>query len=90
MWFTYLLLCQDNSIYAGVTNDLEKRLAAHRAGTASRYTRSRGSRKFIYAEKAANKSAALKREHALKKLDRAAKLVLVKGFKLDPKIKLPK
>lgn len=39
--YTYLLRCADGSLYCGWTNDLQKRFAAHNAGTASKYTRSR-------------------------------------------------
>ena len=41
-WVCYLLRCADDTLYCGITNDLEKRLAAHNAGTAAKYTRARG------------------------------------------------
>lgn len=78
MWHVYLLLCKDHTIYTGITNDLEKRLAAHKLGVASKYTRSRGVIKFLYSEAKRTRSSALKREAAIKKLSRAEKRTLAK------------
>jgi len=78
MYFVYLLECKDKSIYAGITTDVARRLAEHKAGTASRYTRSRQAMKIIYTEKCKDRSRALRREAAIKKLPRAQKLALVK------------
>ncbi len=76
-WWVYLLRCRDGSLYAGATNDLARRLAAHGRGRASRYTRSRLPVALAWAEPAADRSAALRREAALKRLGRAEKLALV-------------
>jgi len=73
----YVLRCGDGSLYTGITNDLERRLAAHRAGTASRYTRSRRPVRLVYRERRRSRSAALKREAAIKRLPRAAKLRII-------------
>ncbi len=78
MWHVYLLLCNDTTIYTGITNDLEKRLAAHRAGTASKYTRSRGVVKILYSESRRTRSAALKREAEIKSWPRGRKLAFTK------------
>jgi putative endonuclease len=72
-WLVYLLRCRDGSLYTGITNDLPKRLKAHAAGKASKYTRSRLPVKLAYAEPQPTKSRALKREAAIKKLRRAQK-----------------
>jgi len=72
-WLVYLLRCADGSLYTGITNDLPRRLKAHAAGKASRYTRSRLPVKLAYSEFQQSKSAALKREAAIKKLRRAEK-----------------
>jgi predicted GIY-YIG superfamily endonuclease len=72
-WLVYLLRCSDGSLYTGITNDLPKRLKAHAAGKASRYTRSRLPVKLAYTEPRRSKSAALKREVAIKRLRRAEK-----------------
>lgn len=76
-WVCYLLRCADDTLYCGITNDLDKRLAAHNAGTAAKYTRARGPVELAYVERCADKSAALKREMAIKALPRAAKLALI-------------
>jgi putative endonuclease len=78
MWCVYLLRCGDGSLYAGITNDLEKRLAAHRSGRGARYTRGRGPLKLIHREDAQDKPAALRREWEIKKLPRRQKLALVR------------
>lgn len=75
-WLVYMLRCRDGSLYTGITNDLPKRLKAHAAGKASRYTRSRLPVRLAYQEPHASKSAALKREAAIKKLPRHLKLSL--------------
>lgn len=76
-WLVYMLRCINGTLYTGITNDLPKRLQAHAAGRASRYTRSRLPVTLAYAEPARSKSAALKREAALKKLTRQQKDLLV-------------
>lgn len=71
-----MLRCRDGSLYTGVTNDLNRRLAAHRAGTGARYTRGRLPVRLVYREARATRGAALRREAAIKRLPRAAKLAL--------------
>jgi predicted GIY-YIG superfamily endonuclease len=76
-WLVYLLRCSDGSLYTGITNDLPKRLQAHAAGRASKCTRSRLPVRLAYREPQRSKSAALKREAAIKGLRRAEKERLV-------------
>jgi len=76
-WVVYLLRCRDGSLYTGITNDLSRRLAAHRAGKASAYTRARRPLRLVYREAARDRSAALRREAAIKRLTRKAKLELI-------------
>lgn len=76
-WFVYLLRCADGTLYAGVTTDPDRRLAEHNAGTGARYTRARRPVERVYLEPAADRAAACRREAALKRLPRAAKLTLV-------------
>lgn len=76
-WTLYILHCGDGSLYTGITNDLEKRLAAHRAGKGAKYTRGRGPLVLLHTESFRDKSRALKREIAVKSLPRLAKLALV-------------
>ncbi len=72
-----MLRCRDASLYTGITNDLPVRLAAHRAGTGARYTRARLPVRLVYREARATRGSALRREAAIKRLSRAAKLALV-------------
>jgi len=72
-----MLRCGDGSLYTGITNDLDRRLAAHASGKASRYTRSRLPVTLVYQEPQPTKSRALKREAAIKKLSRSHKDMLV-------------
>ncbi len=76
-WLVYILRCSDGSLYTGITNDLPKRLKAHAAGKASKYTRSRLPVRLAYSEPQRSKSAALKREAAIKGLRRAETARLV-------------
>ena len=75
-WTVYLVRCRDGSLYSGITTDLVRRLAAHNAGTASRYTRSRLPVKLVHEEPGFTHSSALKREAAIKRLSRPKKLEL--------------
>jgi len=74
----YLLRCRDGSLYTGITNDLARRLAAHREGKGGAYTRSRGPLRLVYRELAPDRSAALRREAAIKRLPRKEKLQLIR------------
>ena len=76
-WTVYILRCGDGTLYTGCTNDLPRRLAAHRSGRGAKYTRSRLPVEPVYREEAADKSAALRREAAIKRLDRRKKLALI-------------
>ena len=83
MPFVYLLRCSDGSLYTGWTTDVERRLAAHGAGTASRYTRSRRPVEIAAVLPVADRSAALREEARIKRLPRAAKLGLIEALPLD-------
>ena len=75
-WVCYLLECADGTLYCGITNDLEKRLAAHNAGEGAKYTRGRVPVRLAHVESYADKSAALKREMQIKQMLRREKLAL--------------
>jgi predicted GIY-YIG superfamily endonuclease len=77
-WCVYLLKCSDGSLYCGCTNDLNKRIEKHNAGTGAKYTKTRLPVELVYSEPAENKSAALKREYAIKQLSRQQKMELFK------------
>lgn len=78
-WLLYVLRCGDGSLYAGVTPDLERRLAAHRAGRGARYTRGREPLALLRAWPYADSGAALRAEHRFKRLPRARKLRALAG-----------
>ena len=78
-WLCYILRCADGTLYSGITNDLEKRLAAHNAGSATKYTRGRGPVELVFVERCADKSSALKREMKIKSLLRIEKLALIEA-----------
>lgn len=78
-WYVYILRCSDGSLYTGITNDLDRRVDQHNAGTASRYTRSRLPVTLEYHEKQPSKSDALKRELAIKGMSRTAKEKLIES-----------
>jgi putative endonuclease len=75
-WRAYLVRCADGSVYAGVTNDVARRLAAHNAGRGARYTRSRRPVALAWRSSRLEKSAAHRLEARLKRLERADKLAL--------------
>ena len=80
-WWVYLLSCGDGSLYCGITNDLERRLTAHRNGTGARYTRGRAPLELVHRERARDRGDALRREAAWKKLTRAEKLRRIEAAK---------
>jgi len=75
-WYVYILRCGDGSLYTGITDDVERRFAAHQAGRGAKYTRGRGPLELVYREEQADKSAALKREIQIKRLTRLQKIAL--------------
>lgn len=75
--YTYILKCADGTFYCGWTNNLEKRLAAHNAGTASKYTSPRRPVELIYTERFATKQEAMRREYRIKQLTRPQKMDLI-------------
>ena len=76
-WIVYILECSDNSLYTGITNDMERRLEEHRTGRGSKYTKHRRPLRVRFTDYQDTKSAALKREAAIKSLDRSGKLTLI-------------
>ncbi len=82
MWFVYILLCLDNSLYTGITNNLEKRFLEHKIGKGGKYTRSHKPIKILYSEEFKTKSLALKREIEIKSWKKEAK---IRNLKLEYK-----
>ncbi|MEW4061255.1 GIY-YIG nuclease family protein [Bacillus siamensis] len=71
--FFYVLLCNDNSLYAGYTNDLQKRLKTHNEGKGAKYTRARRPVSLYHAESFDTKREAMQAEYCFKQLSRKKK-----------------
>jgi putative endonuclease len=82
MPFVYILRCRDGSLYTGAAKDIIRRLDAHQAGTASKFTRSRRPVSLAWSRRVRTWSRALELERQIKRLTRAEKLVLVSGSRL--------
>jgi len=76
-YFVYLLECEDDSLYTGITTDVGRRFKEHKDGTGGHFTRAKKAKRIVYSEQHANRSSALKREAAIKRLTREKKLTLV-------------
>ena len=77
MPFCYILECADGTFYTGWTTDLGRRVKTHNAGRGAKYTKLRRPVRLVYSEKLPSRSAAQKRELAIKRLRRSKKLELV-------------
>jgi putative endonuclease len=73
----YIVQCADNSLYTGITNDVEARITQHNLGKGAKYTRSRSPVRLVYTESTENKGEALRREIQIKKLSPQQKRDLV-------------
>jgi len=78
-WYVYIVKCSDNSLYTGITVDLERRVEEHNTSNkGAKYTKSRRPVHLVYSETHHDRSSASKRESAIKKLSRSEKLILLK------------
>ncbi len=73
-WFVYILECQDDSFYTGVTNNLDARMKAHVTGKGSKYVYRKGFKKLLRVKECKDKSDACKCEYEIKQLPRGEKL----------------
>lgn len=80
-WFVYLLRCSNGHLYAGITTDIEKRLAVHNAGKGSAYVRSHRPAKLVAFTGSESRSAASMLEYQVKALTRVRKLALARKWK---------
>ncbi len=78
MYFLYLLLCKDGSIYTGITTDVKRRFEEHEVGKGGRYTRAKKAKKILYTEECGTRSVALTREAEIKSWSRKKKLSLTR------------
>lgn len=79
-WWVYILECRDGTLYTGCTDDIPRRLAAHNAGRGAKYTHGRTPVMLRYREEQPDRSAALRREAAIKRLTRTEKQALLAGY----------
>jgi len=80
-WVVYILRCNDNSFYTGLTNDIKKRLTAHNNGTGAKYTRSRLPVKLITMSGYMNRKEAMRLEIRIKRLPKEKKIAALTGIK---------
>jgi len=69
-WCVYMILCSDNSLYTGITSDIDRRIDQHAARRGAKYFRGRTPRRVVYLESGHDRSSATQREAAIKKLRR--------------------
>ena len=81
-WYIYIIECKDFLLYTGITKDLKRRIKEHNSGNGCRFTKYRAPVKLMHSEKAISRSLALKREAAIKRLERKSKIGLFKKGKL--------
>ena len=81
-WIVYILQCNDNTFYTGITNNLKKRLYVHNQGKGAKYTKGKRPLKLVYKEECLNRSEASKREYFIKLLSRDQKKeIIFKDYK---------
>lgn len=85
---TYILKCNDNSLYTGWTNDITHRLKMHNEGKGAKYTRGRGPVELVYLEEFETKQEAMSRETKIKRLTRKEKLLLIETYQQEQKLNL--
>jgi len=78
-WHVYIILCSDDSLYTGVTTDVERRFRQHAQGRGAKYFRGRQPLRVVYLEHNHSRSSAASREARIKAMDRPTKLDLISG-----------
>jgi predicted GIY-YIG superfamily endonuclease len=79
MWYVYILKCEQNRYYVGITNSIERRVAIHQRGLGARFTKQNRPEKILYQEPFGTKALAMEREKQLKRWSRAKKTALIAG-----------
>ena len=81
LWYVYIVECIDNTLYTGITTDIDRRISEHNSSDrGAKYTKSRRPVELVYFEESENRSTASKRECAIKKLTRSDKLLLITEY----------
>ena len=78
-WQVYMILCSDNSLYTGISNDVERRMLQHASQRGAKYFRGRQPEQLVYLESGHDRSSASQREAAIKKLRRIDKQRLIQS-----------
>ena len=81
-WYLYIVLCNDSSLYTGITTNIKRRIKQHNTGQGAKYTRGRGPVELVHLRQYDNRSDASKEESKIKKLKRKQKLEIIKKFAL--------
>ena len=85
-WLLYILECKDGTLYTGITDNLQRRLDAHKSGKGAKYTKGRAPLTLRYTEQCGNHSQALRREIEIKKLTRQEKIALFRTDQTEVEI----
>jgi putative endonuclease len=80
-WHVYIILCSDDTLYTGITTDIERRMRQHATGQGAKYFRGRTPKELLYLEGGHDRSAASKREMTIKKMKRADKQLLADSMR---------
>lgn len=81
MWYVYIIQCKDETLYTGITTDVERRLQEHIVGEGARYTRAHKAEKVLYQETLSSRSEACCREIEIKRLNKKQKVALITKVK---------
>lgn len=79
-WYVYILECKDDSLYTGITNNIEKRMITHKSGKGSKYVRWKGFSRLLHTIEVNDKSEAAKLEYQIKQMDRNDKITFFVNF----------
>ncbi|MDD2734765.1 MAG: GIY-YIG nuclease family protein [Desulfuromonadaceae bacterium] len=79
-WHVYIIRCSDNSLYTGITTDIDRRFRRHAVGKGAKYFRGRTPQQVVYREENHSRSSAARREYCIKRMNRAEKELLVADF----------
>lgn len=82
-WCVYMILCSDDSLYTGITTDMERRFQQHAEGRGAKYFRGRSPKQTVYLEQGLSRSLAARREIQIKALSRSEKLNLSQATELS-------
>ena len=85
-WCVYIILCSDDTLYTGITIDIQRRIKLHASGLGAKYFRTRTPKEIVFLETEHDRSSATKREMAIKKLNKIEKTTLINSAKLSLKI----